>query len=37
MYRHYVDEQGFNDMLYDGLVKVSQGKTTLEEIYRVTV
>ena len=36
-YRHYVDEQGFNDMLYDGLVKVSQGKTTLEEIYRVTV
>ncbi len=37
MYRRYVEEKGYKDMLYDGLVKVSQGKTTIEEIYRVTV
>lgn len=37
MYRCYVEEKGYKDMLHDGLVKVSQGKTTIEEIYRVTV
>ena len=37
VYRQYVEKQGFKDMFYDGLLKVSQGKTTIEEIYRVTV
>ncbi|WP_102274403.1 type II secretion system ATPase GspE [Cytobacillus massiliigabonensis] len=37
VYRKYVEEKGFKAMLYDGLLKVSQGKTTIEEIYRVTV
>lgn len=36
-YRNYVKEKGFKGMLDDGLLKVSQGKTTIEEIYRVTV
>ncbi|GLB58375.1 type II secretion system ATPase GspE [Cytobacillus sp. NCCP-133] len=34
-YREYVKEQGFKSLLDDGLTKASQGKTTLEEIYRV--
>lgn len=37
MYRQYVEEQGFKSMFYDGLVKVSQGETTIEEVFRVTV
>jgi len=36
-YRKYVREKGFKGMLDDGLLKVSQGKTTIEEIYRVTI
>jgi type IV pilus assembly protein PilB len=36
-YRHYVREKGFTGMLDDGLLKVSQGNTTVEEVYRVTV
>ncbi|MCM3568391.1 GspE/PulE family protein [Neobacillus mesonae] len=37
VYRRYVEEQGFKGMFDDGLVKVSQGQTTIEEIFRVTV
>lgn len=36
-YRQYVEQLGFKGMLYDGLDKVSQGLTTLEEVYRVIV
>ena len=36
-YRQYVEQLGFNGMFYDGLEKVSQGLTTLEEVYRVIV
>ena len=31
----YNREQGGRDLLEDGLLKVLQGKTTIEEIYRV--
>lgn len=37
VYRQYLESLGFKSMLYDGLLKVSQGRTTIEEIYRVTV
>lgn len=36
-YRRYIEGLGFKDMMDDGLMKVSQGKTTLEEVFRVTV
>ncbi|MDC3416971.1 GspE/PulE family protein [Aquibacillus salsiterrae] len=36
-YRKYVTGKGFIPMFEDGLSKVSQGMTTLEEVYRVTV
>jgi type IV pilus assembly protein PilB len=33
----YVKEKGFKSMFEDGLMKVAEGKTTLEEVYRVTM
>ncbi|MDT8859516.1 ATPase, T2SS/T4P/T4SS family [Alkalihalobacillus sp. MEB130] len=36
-YRQYAMQRGFVTMFEDGLMKVSQGLTTLEEVYRVTV
>ncbi|AXF56149.1 GspE/PulE family protein [Salicibibacter kimchii] len=36
-YREYLAEQGFVTMFEDGLQKVAADKTTLEEIYRVSL
>lgn len=36
-YLKYVQEKGFKTMFEDGLMKISEGKTTLEEAYRVTM
>ncbi len=36
-YRKYVNTKGFVSMFEDGLQKATQGLTTLEEVYRVTV
>ncbi|MCT8137499.1 Flp pilus assembly complex ATPase component TadA [Anaerobacillus sp. CMMVII] len=33
----HAQEKGFKSMYEDGLIKVSEGKTTLEEVYRVTM
>lgn len=33
----YVHDKGFTSMFEDGLMKVAEGKTTLEEVYRVTM
>ncbi|WP_088103711.1 GspE/PulE family protein [Halalkalibacter urbisdiaboli] len=36
-YLKYAQEQGFRSMFEDGLLKVSKGETSLEEVYRVTM
>lgn len=36
-FRHYLTSTGFSSMFEDGLVKVAEGLTTLEELYRVAV
>ena len=33
--KRYNREQGFRDLIEDGILKVLQGKTTIDEIYRV--
>ncbi|MEW9699795.1 GspE/PulE family protein [Paenibacillus sp. SI8] len=35
-YREYAEKQGLNTMLYDGLHKVGDGLTTVQEVLRVT-
>ncbi|UOF90171.1 GspE/PulE family protein [Fodinisporobacter ferrooxydans] len=36
VYREHVTQHGMHTMFHDGLIKVSQGLTTMTEIYRVT-
>lgn len=36
-FRHYIQEKGVSNLFEDGLIKVTEGVTTLEEIFRVSI